>query len=75
MWRRQYPGAIGFWLVGACGDQFPGYRSKRYTIDKNKNWTYGVDLHDAGFALLEAAGGTPGQRDRPGGPDHQDNHH
>ncbi|MFF3500591.1 hypothetical protein [Streptomyces sp. NPDC003247] len=52
----QYPGAIGFWLVGACGDQFPAYRSKRYTIDKDKGWTYGVDLRDAGFALLTAQG-------------------
>ncbi|KPI02823.1 Protein of unknown function DUF2070, membrane [Actinobacteria bacterium OK074] len=54
--EAQYPGAVGFWLVGACGDQFPGYRSKRYTIDKDKGWTYGVDLHDAGFALLTAQG-------------------
>ncbi|MET7680414.1 hypothetical protein [Streptomyces sp. NPDC005423] len=54
--ESQYPGAVGFWLVGACGDQFPGYRSKRYTIDKSKKWTYGVDLHDAGFALLTAQG-------------------
>ncbi|MEU9448656.1 hypothetical protein [Streptomyces sp. NPDC048277] len=54
--EAQYPGAVGFWLVGACGDQFPGLRSKRYTIDKDRNWTYGVDLHDAGFALLTAQG-------------------
>ena len=54
--ETQYPGAVGFWLVGACGDQFPAYRSKRYTIDKDKGWTYGVDLHDAGFALLTAQG-------------------
>ncbi|MFF5140233.1 hypothetical protein ACFY6U_10985 [Streptomyces sp. NPDC013157] len=52
--EAQYSGAIGFWLVGACGDQFPAYRSKRYTIDKDKGWTYGVDLQDAGFALLTA---------------------
>lgn len=52
----QYPGAIGFWLVGATGDQFPGYRSKFYTIDKNRDWTYGTDLHTAGFALLTAQG-------------------
>ncbi len=37
-------------------DQFPAYRSKRYTIDKDKGWTYGVDLRDAGFALLTAQG-------------------
>ncbi|MBK3581177.1 hypothetical protein JHN63_46900, partial [Streptomyces sp. MBT65] len=54
--ETQYPGAVGFWLVGACGDQFPAYRAKRYTIDKDKGWTYGVDLHDAGFALLTAQG-------------------
>ncbi|MET9383328.1 hypothetical protein ABZY09_20205 [Streptomyces sp. NPDC002928] len=54
--ESEYPGAVGFWLVGACGDQFPAYRSKRYTIDKNGAWTYGVDLHDAGFALLTAQG-------------------
>lgn len=34
--ETQYPGAVGFWLVGACGDQFPAYRAKRYTIDKDK---------------------------------------
>ncbi|MEU4659441.1 hypothetical protein AB0G32_36860 [Streptomyces sp. NPDC023723] len=54
--EEQYPGAVGFWLVGACGDQFPAYRAKRYTIDKDKGWTYGVDLQDAGFALLTAQG-------------------
>ncbi|MFJ9246245.1 hypothetical protein [Streptomyces sp. NPDC101776] len=54
--ETQYPGAVGFWLVGACGDQFPAYRAKRYTIDKDKGWTYGTDLHDAGFALLTAQG-------------------
>ncbi|WP_043686175.1 hypothetical protein [Streptomyces xylophagus] len=54
--EAQYPGAVGFWLVGACGDQFPAYRAKRYTIDKDKGWTYGVDLHDAGFALLTVQG-------------------
>lgn len=54
--EAQYPGAVGFWLVGACGDQFPAYRSKRYAIDKDKGWSYGVDLHDAGFALLTAQG-------------------
>jgi hypothetical protein len=54
--ETQYPGAVGFWLVGACGDQFPAYRSKRYTIDKDNGWTYGVDLRDAGFALLTAQG-------------------
>ncbi|MEV6161853.1 hypothetical protein AB0L71_07995 [Streptomyces sp. NPDC052052] len=52
----EYDGVVGFWLVGACGDQFPGYRSKRYTIDKDRGWTYGVDLQDAGFALLTAQG-------------------
>ncbi|WP_062651606.1 hypothetical protein [Streptomyces maremycinicus] len=52
--ESQYSGAVGFWLVGACGDQFPAYRAKRYTIDKDKGWTYGVDLQDAGFALLTA---------------------
>jgi hypothetical protein len=54
--EAQYPGAVAFWLVGACGDQFPAHRSKRYTIDKDKRWTYGVDLQDAGFALLTAQG-------------------
>ena len=49
-------GVVGFWLVGACGDQFPAFRSKRYTIDKDKNWTYGIDAHDAGFLLLTVQG-------------------
>ncbi|MFJ8951376.1 hypothetical protein ACIRO1_14810 [Streptomyces sp. NPDC102381] len=54
--EEAYPDAVGFWLVGACGDQFPGLRAKRYTIDRDGHWTYGVDLKDAGFALLEAQG-------------------
>ncbi len=54
--EAQYPGAIAFWIVGACGDQFPAFRSKRYTIDKNRNWAYDTDAHDAGFLLLTVQG-------------------
>jgi len=54
--EAQYGGdTIGFFLVGACGDQFPAFRAKRYTIDKDKNWTE-VDVQDAGWILLTVQG-------------------
>jgi hypothetical protein len=46
---------VGFFLVGSCGDQSPAFRSKRYTIDKDKNWSQ-VDAHDAGWLLLTVQG-------------------
>jgi hypothetical protein len=46
---------VGFFLVGACGDQFPAFRSKRYVIDKDKHWSE-VDAHDAGWLLLTVQG-------------------
>ncbi|WP_280873817.1 hypothetical protein [Streptomyces pseudovenezuelae] len=46
---------VGFFLVGSCGDQSPAFRSKRYTIDKDRNWTQ-VDARDAGWILLTVQG-------------------
>ena len=46
---------VPIWLVGACGDQSPGYRSVRYTIDKDLNWST-VDARDAGWLLLAVQG-------------------
>lgn len=52
----QYDGdVVGFFLVGSCGDQAPQFRSKRYTIDKDKNWSQ-VDAKDAGWILLTVQG-------------------
>ncbi|WP_221328769.1 hypothetical protein [Actinoplanes sp. L3-i22] len=54
--EAQYgPDTVGFFLVGACGDQFPAYRAKRYTIDKDRNWSQ-VDAGDAGWTLLTVQG-------------------
>ncbi|MFG3028718.1 hypothetical protein ACGFZJ_09255 [Streptomyces sp. NPDC048253] len=46
---------VGFFLVGSCGDQAPAFRSKRYTIDKDKNWSQ-TDAKDAGWILLTVQG-------------------
>ncbi|MBR7828800.1 hypothetical protein KDK95_21000 [Actinospica sp. MGRD01-02] len=46
---------VGFFLVGACGDQQPAFKSYRYTIDKDKNWSM-VDAKDAGWLLLTVQG-------------------
>lgn len=46
---------VGFFLVGACGDQAPAFVSKRYTIDINRNWSQ-VDARDAGWLLLAVQG-------------------
>jgi hypothetical protein len=54
--EKQYDGdVVGFFLVGSCGDQAPAFRSKRYTIDKNKKWSQ-VDAQDAGWLLLTVQG-------------------
>ncbi|MEV2211520.1 hypothetical protein AB0H86_08625 [Streptomyces sp. NPDC050997] len=54
--EKQYDGAaVGFFLVGSCGDQSPAFRSKRYTIDKDKKWAQ-VDAQDAGWLLLTVQG-------------------
>jgi hypothetical protein len=54
--EKQYDGdAVGFFLVGSCGDQSPAFRSKRYTIDKDKKWSQ-VDAQDAGWLLLTVQG-------------------
>lgn len=54
--EQQYDnGVIGFFLVGACGDQAPAFVSKRYTIDIDRNWTQ-VDAQDAGWLLLTVQG-------------------
>ncbi len=54
--EAQYGGdTVGFFLVGACGDQFPAFRAKRYVIDKDKNWAE-VDAHDPGWLLLTVQG-------------------
>ena len=54
--EQQYgTGVIGFFLVGACGDQAPAFVSKRYTIDIDRNWSQ-VDAHDAGWLLLTVQG-------------------
>lgn len=54
--EQQYGGnTVGFFLVGSCGDQFPAFRSNRYVIDKDKNWSM-VDAHDAGWILLTVQG-------------------
>jgi len=54
--EAQYGGdTVGFFLVGACGDQFPAYRSKRYVIDKDKRWSQ-VDAQDSGWLLLTVQG-------------------
>ncbi|MFI9757232.1 hypothetical protein ACIHFB_04745 [Streptomyces sp. NPDC051963] len=46
---------VGFFLVGSCGDQAPAFRSKRYIIDKDRNWSQ-VDARDAGWILLTVQG-------------------
>jgi neutral ceramidase len=48
-------GVVGFFLCGATGDQAPAFVSKRYTIDKDLNWSQ-VDAHDAGWLLLTVQG-------------------
>jgi hypothetical protein len=54
--ESQYGGdTVGFFLVGACGDQFPAFRSKRYVIDKDKHWSQ-VDARDNGWLLLTVQG-------------------
>ena len=54
--EKQYDGdVVGFFLVGSCGDQSPAFRSKRYTIDKDKKWSQ-VDAQDAGWLLLTVQG-------------------
>ena len=54
--EKQYDGAaVGFFLVGSCGDQSPAFRSKRYTIDKDRKWAQ-VDAQDAGWLLLTVQG-------------------
>ncbi|MCX4903938.1 hypothetical protein [Streptomyces sp. NBC_00878] len=54
--EKQYGGdVVGFFLVGSCGDQAPAFRSKRYTIDKDKKWSQ-VDARDAGWLLLTVQG-------------------
>ncbi|MFD4605015.1 hypothetical protein ACFWPQ_44245 [Streptomyces sp. NPDC058464] len=54
--EKQYGGdVVGFFLVGSCGDQSPAFRSKRFTIDKDRNWSQ-VDARDAGWILLTVQG-------------------
>jgi hypothetical protein len=54
--ESQYGGdTVGFFLVGACGDQFPAFRSKRYVIDKDRRWAQ-VDAQDNGWLLLTVQG-------------------
>ncbi|MFE9997257.1 hypothetical protein [Streptomyces avermitilis] len=53
--EKQYDAAVGFFLVGSCGDQSPAFRSKRYTIDKGKDWPQ-VDAQEAGWLLLAVQG-------------------
>ncbi|MFJ8503539.1 hypothetical protein [Streptomyces avermitilis] len=53
--EKQYDAVVGFFLVGSCGDQSPAFRSKRYTIDKGRNWSQ-VDAQDAGWLLLAVQG-------------------
>ncbi|CAL9660962.1 hypothetical protein [Streptomyces sp. enrichment culture] len=47
----QYEGVTGFFLGGATGDQFPAFRTVRYTIDKDREWSR-TDAKDAGWILL-----------------------
>ena len=54
--EQQYGnGVVPLFLVGACGDQAPAFRSLRATIDKDKKWST-IDAHDAGWLLLTAQG-------------------
>ncbi|WP_406445190.1 hypothetical protein OHB00_48745 [Streptomyces sp. NBC_00631] len=54
--EKEYGGdVVGFFLVGSCSDQSPAFRSKRYTIDKDRNWSQ-VDARDAGWILLTVQG-------------------
>ncbi|MEU6256741.1 hypothetical protein [Streptomyces sp. NPDC047043] len=54
--EKQYGGdVVGFFLVGSCGDQSPAFRSKRYTIDKDGQWSQ-ADAKDAGWILLTVQG-------------------
>ena len=54
--ESQYGGdTVGFFLVGACGDQFPAFRAKRYVIDKDRHWSE-VDAQDSGWLLLTVQG-------------------
>ncbi|MEU0221065.1 hypothetical protein ABZ281_41275 [Streptomyces sp. NPDC006265] len=41
----------GFFLGGTTGDQFPAFRPKRYTIDKDRDRSQ-TDAKDAGWILL-----------------------
>ena len=54
--EQQYGnGVVPLFLVGACGDQAPAFRSLRYTIDKDEKWST-IDAHDAGWLLLTVQG-------------------
>ncbi|MEV2193034.1 hypothetical protein AB0I02_18885 [Streptomyces phaeochromogenes] len=54
--EKQYDGdVVGFFLVGSCGDQSPAFRSKRYTIGKDRKWSQ-ADARDAGWLLLTVQG-------------------
>ncbi|MEU6148090.1 hypothetical protein ABZ848_48120 [Streptomyces sp. NPDC047081] len=54
--EEQYGGdTVGLFLVGSCGDQSPAFRSKRYLMDKDRNWSQ-VDAQDAGWLLVTLQG-------------------
>jgi Neutral/alkaline non-lysosomal ceramidase, N-terminal len=46
---------VALWNIGAAGDQVPLFKSNRYVMDKEGNWSR-IDIHDAGYALIELQG-------------------
>lgn len=63
-------GCVGFWLIGAGGDQFPAYKAARYAVDRDGYWWHpypessqvpahqdsSLDVGEAGPALLTLLG-------------------
>lgn len=46
---------VALWNIGAAGNQVPLFKSNRYVMDKDGNWSR-IDIHDAGYVLLELLG-------------------
>jgi neutral ceramidase len=54
--EKQYgDDVVALWNIGAAGDQVPLFKSNRYVMDKDGNWSR-IDIHDAGYALIELQG-------------------
>jgi hypothetical protein len=54
--ERQYGGnTVAIFLVGAAGDQAPVFQGNRYVLNRDGS-TDRVDMHEAGFTLVDAIG-------------------